>query len=153
MVLDARGLDDRGAAENGDACAGVITEAAQTEVEELTLRSIRSAGEMFEDPEQFERLAKYHGDNARWVLRAWVDSWLADAFRDWKLDEDLCRVHCPVLAIHGSRDEYGSARQPQRIVELTPGPATSCMLEDCGHVPHREMPALVLEQIATWLAG
>lgn len=133
-------------------CQGVVTEAAQAFVEELTVESIRKAGEQFAQPEQLARLTKYHGDKAEWVLRAWVDSWLAPEFRAWTLDDDLRRVRCPVLVFHGDGDEYGSVSQPRRIAELTDSLSTLCLLEDCGHVPHREKSAVVLPQIVTWLA-
>lgn len=134
-------------------CQGVVTEAAQAFVEELTVESIRKAGEQFSQPEQLARLAKYHGDKAGWVLRAWVDSWLAAEFRAWRLDDDLRRVKCPVLVFHGDGDEYGSVSQPRRIAELTAGLSTLCLLEDCGHVPHRDKTAVVLAQIAAWLGA
>ena len=41
---------------------------------------------------------KYHGDKAAWVLSAWVDTWLSPPFADYRLDEALERVRCPVLA-------------------------------------------------------
>lgn len=132
-------------------CQGIITEAAQAFVEELTLESIRKAGEAFAQPEQFARLAKYHGSNAGWVLRAWVDSWLAPEFRAWTLDDDLRHVKSPVLVLHGDGDEYGSVSQPRRIADLTEGLSTLCLLRDCGHVPHREKEAVVLSCIADWL--
>lgn len=135
------------------ACRALVTESAQAFVEELTLQSIRAAGEAFSEPGRLQRLEKYHGDKAAWVLHAWVDSWLAPEFRGWRLDDELRALRCPVLALHGDGDEYGSSRQPQRIIELAPGPSTLCLLEACGHVPHREKEALVLERIATWLGA
>ena len=56
-------------------------------------------------PGQVERLARYHGDKARWVLDAWIGSWLHPGFASWTLAEVLPRVACPVLALHGALDE------------------------------------------------
>lgn len=124
---------------------------AQAFVEERTLQGIRAARQSFSQPEQLARLERYHGDRATWVLDAWVNSWLADNFRDWCLDAVLSQVQCPLLAIHGSEDEYGSLRHPERITALAVGPAETLILPR-GHLPHREQPERVLEAIADFLA-
>jgi pimeloyl-ACP methyl ester carboxylesterase len=95
-----------------DRCSAVVTEAAQSFVEERTLDGLRSAGKRFEQPGQLERLARYHGPKARWVLDAWIETWLAPSFAQWRLDDELRQVRCPVLAMHGDRDEFGSTRHP-----------------------------------------
>jgi fermentation-respiration switch protein FrsA (DUF1100 family) len=58
---------------------------------------------------------KYHGDKARWVVDAWTDTSLAPEFANWNLDGALARIRCPVLAIHGERDEYGSVKHPSAL--------------------------------------
>ncbi len=98
------------------------------------------------------RLARYHGDKARWVLGAWIDTWLAPGFAAWTLDADLARVDCPLLALHGDRDEYGSRCHPERIDARAAGPPEAVILEDCGHVPQREQPEAVLRAVARFLA-
>lgn len=127
-------------------CTAVITESAQSFVESLTLDGIRAARDSFAAPGQIERLEKYHPGKARWVLDAWVDTWLSAEFRDWSLDAALPRVRCPVLAFQGANDEFGSMRQPERIAALAGGPVTLAPL-DCGHVPHRECTAQLLERV------
>ncbi|MCU7250347.1 alpha/beta fold hydrolase [Pseudomonas koreensis] len=131
-------------------CQGVITESAQAFVEQATCDGIREAERQFALPGQMERLHKYHGDKAYWVLRAWVDTWLSDTFSDWRLDELLQQVRCPVLVLHGDRDEYGSTRQPERIAARVSGPASVQILANCGHVPHREFADAVLEVLCTF---
>lgn len=139
------------AAHMPDQCAAVITEAAQSFVEDQTLSGIRVARSEFEKPSQLERLAKYHGTKARWVLDAWIDTWLVPAFAAWCLDDDLRAVRCPILALHGDLDEYGSSQHPERISRLTQGPARTVTLEGCGHIPHREQPARLLSEVVTLL--
>lgn len=133
-------------------CQGLITESAQAFVEALTLEGIRAADQQFRDPGQMQRLARYHGDKAHWVLRAWVDNWLSEAFAAWSLDAQLPNVRCPVLSLHGELDEFGSPAHPQRITDLVAGPSILRLLQGCGHVPHREQPAVVLEAIGQFLA-
>lgn len=134
------------------ACAGVITESAQQFVEDRTLAGIREAGEQFRDPAQLERLKRYHGDKAQWVLDAWVHTWQSAEFADWNLDDTLPRVQAPFLAIHGENDEYGSMRHPEKFVALAGGPSRMLALAGCGHVPHRENEAVVLEAVQSFLA-
>lgn len=132
-------------------CDALITESAQTFAENCTLDGIRAAQRNFAEPGQLDRLKKYHGDKAAWVLSAWVDTWLSPAFADWKLDDALRQVKCPVLALHGEVDEYGSAVHPEIIARLTGG--KQALLENCGHVPHREQARIVLDLAGQWLRG
>lgn len=133
------------AAEFPDACEGLITESAQAFVEENTREGLLAAKALFAQPEQFERLARYHGEKARWVLDAWIETWLSPAFERWSLDDVLVRVKCPTLAMHGSEDEYGSARHPERIARGTGGEMV--IIEGAGHVPHREREGWVVERV------
>lgn len=139
------------AAQFGDACAALITESAQAFVEDRTLQGIREAQALFSDPAQVEKLAKYHGDKARWVLNAWIDTWLAPTFAGWSLDPVLPCVACPLLAIHGSDDEYGSPYHPELIGRLAGGPTRVEVMPDTRHVPHREREAVVLDLVAEFL--
>lgn len=133
-------------------CRTLITESAQAFAEDRTLAGIRAAQRAFAEPGQLDRLKKYHGDKADRVLHAWIDTWLAADFADWNLDEELRLVRCPVLALHGEHDEYGSSRHPERIAALVPPHATARILRDCGHVPHREQAEAVIGIVAPWLA-
>ncbi|MDN3520526.1 alpha/beta fold hydrolase [Halomonas ramblicola] len=135
-----------------EACEALVTVAAQAFTEARTLAGIRDAERAFDAPGGLSRLEKYHGDKAAWVLRSWVETWHSEAFRDWRLDDALAAVHCPTLAIHGERDEYGSRAQPERIAALTPGPAAPHLLPDCGHVPHRECPERLIAAVEGFLA-
>ena len=139
------------AAHLAESCIGVITESAQSFVEDKTRSGIRTAQADFEQPARFERLARYHGEKARWVLDSWIETWLSPAFTDWSLDEYLRDVHCPTLALHGDRDEFGSRRHAERIAHLTQGPSRAVIFEDCGHVPHREQMGRVLSEVAAFL--
>lgn len=125
----------------------VITLAAQAFTEDRTLAGIEAARIAFEAEGQVERVAKYHGDKARWVLDAWIGTWRRPAFASWSLDAELRRLRCRVLALHGDNDEYGSNAHPERIAALAGGPARAVILTDCHHMPHREMPDTVLNLI------
>ena len=132
-------------------CVALITESAQTFVEARTLEGIRVARDRFAQPGQLERLAKHHGDKAAWVLSAWVDTWLSPAFADFCLQAALQRVQCPVLAIHGDQDEFGSLTHPRHIAEWASGPVALELVEGGGHVPHREQPERIVARIAAFV--
>lgn len=157
MVLFGHSIGGSMAIAGGAAFAAdteaVVTVAAQTFVEDRTIAGIKKAREAFRAEEQIERLARYHGDKARWVLAAWIETWLAPAFANWCLDEDLRRLRCPVLAIHGDRDEYGSAAHPARIAALAGGPVSEVLMMGRRHMPHREAPDDVLRLIAAFAGG
>ncbi len=139
------------AARFGEDCVALITESAQAFVEDRTVQGIEAARALFEDPEQVNRLKRYHGEKARWVLDAWINSWLHPAFASWSLREVLPKVHCPTLAIHGIDDEYGSPAHPELIGKLVGGQAQVEIMADTRHVPHREREALVIEKVAAFV--
>lgn len=146
------GMAVAAAAHYGERCEALITESAQAFVEERTLAGVRAAKDQFEQPGQLERLQRHHGDKAAWVLEAWTGSWLSPAFAGFELDAELAALRCPLLALHGEDDEYGSAAHPRRLVERAGAAARCELLPGCGHQPHREQPDWVLDRVAAFLA-
>jgi pimeloyl-ACP methyl ester carboxylesterase len=134
-------------------CEALITESAQVFPEDRTLQSISNAREQFKDDKELERLRRYHGEKAKWVLDAWTESWLHPEFASWSLAGVLPLVTCPVLAIHGIHDEYGSTRHPEMIGQLCRGPSRLEILPDTYHVPHRERQELIVSLASEFLAS
>ena len=141
------------AAHYPERCLALITESAQAFVEDRTVEGIDAARQLFADPAQVDRLKRYHGDKARWVLDAWIESWLHPDFVNWSLRAVLPAVHAPLLAIHGVDDEYGSPRHPALLTELTGGPAQLALMPETRHVPHREREVEVIERVVDFLRG
>ncbi|NVK19509.1 MAG: alpha/beta hydrolase [Methylocystaceae bacterium] len=139
------------AAQFPDQCVGLVTIAAQTFAEDVTLNGIRDAKKMFADPDQLKRLEKYHGERAKWVVDAWIETWLSDEFADWTLKDTLPKVTCPALVIHGSDDEYGSTIHPRIIAQNVSGSASVEVLEGNRHMPHRENEAHVITLVKDFL--
>jgi len=133
-------------------CLAVVTVSAQAFVENLTVSGIREAAQTFKQPGQIERLMKWHGPKAEWVLCAWTDVWLSAEFRGWSLKKAIEGVHCPVLAIHGDSDEYGSSAFPEFIVKNSSGLAHMLIIENCGHMPHKEKTQEVIGATAEFLS-
>ena len=134
-------------------CIGVITESSQAFVEDLTIKGIEEAQSLFKLPGQVERLQRWHGDKARWVLSAWIDVWLSAEFTSWSLESRIGKVTCPVLALHGDKDEYGSNAFPEYIASKVSGPSKMIILENCGHVPHKEKMEEVINHTRLFLKG
>jgi len=135
----------------GDACAAIVTESAQLFAEDKTLQAIAAARIDFENAEQFARLSRYHGDKARWVLRAWTDTWLSPEFRSWSVTQELAQLRSALLAIHGDLDEFGSVEHLATARNVSTGPVTARLLTNRGHVPHKENPEQMLELVADFL--
>jgi pimeloyl-ACP methyl ester carboxylesterase len=76
---------------------------------------------------------------------------LPPAFAGWSLDAELPSVRCPVLAIHGDTDEYGSTAHAARIAAGVGGPAETLIVAGGGHFPHRERPTQTAEAVAGFL--
>lgn len=141
------------AAQDSSHCMALITESAQAFAAEETLQGILVAKRQFENEAQLERLRKYHGVKAKWVLDAWTETWLAPEFASWSLAKVLPQVSCPVLAIHGEFDEYGSTRHPEMIRQLCGGPSRVKIMKNAHHVPHRELPEVVFALVSEFVSS
>jgi pimeloyl-ACP methyl ester carboxylesterase len=133
------------------AVAGLVVMAPHLFVEDVAIDSIRRAREVFLGTDLPQRLARHHDDvgSAFW---GWNDIWLDPAFRDWNIEAELAQIRCPLLAIQGVDDEYGTLEQVRRIRRLRP--ATRLLeLGECGHSPHRDQPARVVAAIAAFVGA
>jgi len=120
------------------AAAGVVAVAPHVMVEDLSIENIRAARTAYLTTDLRARLARYHDDpdSAFW---GWNDVWLDPEFRDWSILAMLRHVQCPVLAIQGEDDEYGTLAQIGAIVRTVTG-SEQVVLRECGHSPHRDRP-------------
>jgi len=134
-----------------DSVKGLVVMAPHVFVEDISVRSIAEAKAAFEGTDLAEKLGRYHADAAK-TFRGWNDIWLHPDFRSWNIEEVLPRIHCPVLAIQGFDDEYGTMAQLEAIAKQTGGPIELLRLADCRHSPHRDQPAVVLEAMASFIA-
>ena len=135
---------------SGHAVRGVAVLAPHVFVEDSGLKSIGNINEAFETSGLAERLGKYHRD-ARKTFHLWADAWLDPVFRQWNIEEYLPRINCPVLAIQGRDDEYGSMAQLKAIKAQVGGPCELLKLAPCGHSPHRDRPKEVLKSVSEFI--
>ena len=123
--------------------AGLIVLAPHIMVEDVSITSIAQAQQAYENTNLRERLASYHADVDS-AFGGWSQIWLNPNFRNWSIEEDISTITCPVLAIQGMDDEYGTLAQIQGIAHRLPQ-ATSLALPDCGHSPHRDQPQTLIQ--------
>jgi pimeloyl-ACP methyl ester carboxylesterase len=129
--------------------AGLIVAAPHIMVEDVSIASIEKARDAYLATDLRTKLARYHADpdSAFW---GWNDVWLDPGFRDWDIRPVLPSIRCPVLAIQGVDDEYGTLTQIQGIADVVPT-AQVLTLDDCGHSPHRDQPEAVLQAVSRLL--
>jgi pimeloyl-ACP methyl ester carboxylesterase len=118
--------------------AGLVVLAPHVFVEDVSISSIQAAQRAYLVSDLKEKLVRYHDDpdSAFW---GWSDAWLHPEFRAWNIQGLLSSIRCPVLAIQGRDDEYGTLAQVRAIAAAVPD-AELLVLERCGHAPHRAQP-------------
>jgi pimeloyl-ACP methyl ester carboxylesterase len=127
------------------AVTGVVTLAAHVLVEDISVASIAAARTAYETTDLRARLERYHADVDSAFL-GWNRIWLHPDFRAWNIEEYLPGIACPVLAIQGEDDEYGTMEQMRRIGAQVRD-AELVELEDCRHSPHKDQPEAVQDAI------
>ena len=125
-----------------DRVAGLVVLAPHLFVEEFGLASIRRAREAYLSTDLKQKLARHHADpdSAFW---GWNDIWLDPAFKAWNIETELATITCPILAIQGEDDEYGTLAQIERIAHAL-AQTRLLVLPRCGHSPHRDQPEAVI---------
>jgi pimeloyl-ACP methyl ester carboxylesterase len=137
----------------GHAVRGVVAMAPHVFIEPVCLASIQKATQTFESTDLPQRLGRYHRD-ARKTFYGWAGVWLDPEFEGWDIRGDyLPGVRCPVLAIQGHDDEYGTMAQLDEIARRVKGPCELLKLDSCGHAPFRDQPDMVVARIVEFIQG
>jgi pimeloyl-ACP methyl ester carboxylesterase len=111
--------------------------------------NLLSAQEPFATTDLPERLARYHGEKVPAVAAASIDTWLSPPFRGWNIERYLAAIACPVLAIQGQDDEFGTVAQVRAIVDGAG--AEAFLIPGIGNTPHREARDTVLVAAAEFI--
>jgi pimeloyl-ACP methyl ester carboxylesterase len=128
-----------------DRVAGAVVLAPHIIVEDISVSSIAKARTAYLETDLRQRLARHHADpdSAFW---GWNNIWLNPAFRPWSIEAEIAAITCPLLAVQGLDDEYGTLDQIRGIA--TGVPQTELLeLAECGHSPHRDQPAQLISRI------
>ena len=129
--------------------AGAVVLAPHIMVEEISVQSIAKVRGAYLEGDLRQRLARYHDDpdSAFW---GWNDAWLNPTFRGWSIEDEIGGIGCPLLAIQGLDDEYGTVEQVRGIARRVP---QIRLLEwrGCGHSPHRDRPEAVIGAVRDFI--
>ena len=132
------------------ACVSI---AAHVFVEDETVAGIREVVARWETGDLKTRLERYHGANTETMFRGWAETWLRADFRDWNIEAGLPRILCPTLIIQGERDEHATLAQVEAIAQGVSGPAETYIVPACGHSPHLEARAALLDRMAAFIGA
>ncbi len=116
--------------------AGVVAVAPHLFVEDRSIAGIEAARAAYEHGDLRSRLARHHADVDS-AFRGWNDIWLDPTFRSWNIERELAAIRCPLLAVQGEGDEYGTLEQIRSLARVVPQ-TRALVLADCGHSPHRD---------------
>jgi pimeloyl-ACP methyl ester carboxylesterase len=135
----------------GYSVRGVVAMAPHVFIEPICLSSIVAATQNFETTELAEKLGRHHRD-ARKTFYGWADVWTEENFKSWDIREEyLGNIGCPVLAIQGYEDEYGTMAQLDEIARTVSGPSELIKLENCSHTPFRDQPETTLNAVTAFI--
>jgi pimeloyl-ACP methyl ester carboxylesterase len=130
----------------------VVSMAAHVIVEDVTLNGIDPAVEAYKEG-KLEGLRKFHGEKTDELFYAWSDTWNLPEFYNWNICEDIETISCPVLALQGINDQYGTELQLDLIKQsVKRGEVMKVMLPKCGHHPHLEVHEDVEQIIIKWFS-
>jgi pimeloyl-ACP methyl ester carboxylesterase len=134
----------------GHPLQGLVAMAPHVFVEDISIEGIVAAKRAFEATDLPQKLARHHRDPVK-TFYGWNDVWLASEFRSWNIEGFLPAIKCPLLAIQGYGDEYGSMAQVDAIARQVSGPVEMLKLEHCGHSPHQDQPEIVAKAIVEFV--
>jgi pimeloyl-ACP methyl ester carboxylesterase len=95
------------------------------------------------------RLARHH-DCADSAFYGWSQMWLDPSFTLQEIYSQLPQIVCPVLAMQGVQDEYGTMAQLDQIKQQVPQ-TQLLAIDQCGHSPQNDQPQIVIEAIGNAL--
>lgn len=129
--------------------AGLMVLSPHILVEDLSISSIEKARTAYLETDLRQRLAKHHvdPDSAFW---GWNRIWLHPPFRKWSIEDDIESIRCPLLAVQGLNDEYGTLEQIHGIARRL-AQTQLLELDHCGHSPHRDQPDLLIDTACTFI--
>jgi pimeloyl-ACP methyl ester carboxylesterase len=130
---------------------GLVVMAPHLFVEAVSTASIRQVRHHYLHADLKQRLARYH-DDADSAFWGWNDAWLDPRFVNWNIEAEIATIRCPLLAMQGVDDEYGTLEQVRAIARRVPQ-AELLELPQCGHSPQRDQPDRVIDAVVRFVAA
>lgn len=131
--------------------AGAIVVAPHILVEDVSVKNIEQTRLAYQNTDLRSRLSHHH-DDADSAFWGWNNIWLDPEFRHWNIEEKIKSIKCPLLAVQGINDEYGTLEQIRGIARHVP---QTQLLEipACGHSPQREQPEILIASVIAFIKG
>jgi pimeloyl-ACP methyl ester carboxylesterase len=130
---------------------GAIVLAPHIIVEDLSVASIEKTRQAYLRTDLRARLAKHHAnpDSAFW---GWNRIWLNPAFRAWSIEAEVAAIRCPLLAVQGLDDEYGTLAQIRDLQQSVPH-TQLLELPQCGHSPQRDQADALINAVSLFVTS
>jgi len=120
--------------------ASVAVVAVHIRGDDVTVATLRRMGPPTEWPEPVQRsLRRAHGPDWAEVAGGWYSLWTSPAWEHWSIVDELAKIECPVLAVHGLHDELSPPLHAETIRGALPGARVS-WVDTATHDPHRVEP-------------
>jgi pimeloyl-ACP methyl ester carboxylesterase len=121
-------------------------------VENISVTTITETVATYQDETSNLRtkLAKFHAD-VDGTFYGWADVWLSQDFLSWNIESDMATITCPLLAIQGEQDQYGTMKQLDQLKAQVPH-AQLLKLDNCKHSPQFDQTQDVLSAIKHFIA-
>ena len=71
--------------------------------------------------------------------------------REWDIVAELPAIRCPVLALQGADDEYGTPKQLAWIAGAVSGPVDTLLIPKCAHIPHFQARQTVMNALTEFV--
>lgn len=128
----------------------VVTIAAHVINEPETIAGIQPAVEAYKSGKLI-KLKEFHGEKTDVLFNAWANTWNSADFINWDITSDIDQLSAPLLAMQGSKDQYGTLKQLELIKAHVQGLCVTSLIPDAGHHPHLEKQKELIQQVTDWL--
>lgn len=130
----------------------LAVEAPHVMIEKINMAAIEVARRTFETTDLPQKLGRHHRDPVK-TFYGWHDAWMSPEFQQWNIEYVLPGIRCPLMAIQGEQDAYGTMAQLDAIARQVGGPCELVKLADCGHAPHKEQPELTFAAVTRFVGS
>ena len=129
--------------------SGVVVLAPHILVEEVSISAIQTSRTAYLDGNLRQRLQRYH-DSADSAFWGWNSIWLAPEFKQWSIEKEIGAIRCPLLAVQGLNDLFGTLSQIRAIARLLPQ-TKLFEIPECGHSPQRDQPDQLIAAASSFI--
>lgn len=129
----------------------LLLESPHIVAERSTYLHIRKMAVEYPGSKLQQALARYHQE-ADAVFESWI-GWATTATgATYPLLDLLANIDCPVLALQGAEDDFGTRVHLEALQAVLPNLEYE-VFANTGHLPHREQTDLLLNWVARFVTG